>query len=53
MYLKNNRRNSEINSNYWEPQPTTIPSISDVPIDPYRPNTPLGGYGDDEDVVVD
>lgn len=37
--------------NHLEPQPLTIPH--DIPVTPNRPNTPLGGYGDDEDVVID
>lgn len=38
---------------YWDPQPTTIPVTPESPIITNRPNTPLGGYGDNEDVVID
>ena len=34
-------------------QPTSIPEIPDSPIIPGRPNYPMGGYGDDEEVVID
>ena len=40
-------------NNYWEPQATTLPSTLDSPINSNRSNTPLGGYSDDEDVVID
>lgn len=38
---------------YWETQPVTIPATSEPTISSNRLNTPLGGYGDDEDVVID
>ena len=45
--------NNDFGGNYWEPQPATSPATSETPISTNRPNTPLGGYGDDEDVVID
>jgi len=38
---------------YWEQQPATIPNTPESPIINNRPNTSLGGYNDDEDVVID
>ena len=43
----------DLGGHYWEPQPTTIPVTPESPIINNRPNTPLGGYGDDEEVVID
>lgn len=45
--------NNDFSGNYWEPQPATIPAAPEVTINPSRPNTPLGGFNDDEDVVID
>lgn len=45
--------NNEFDGNYWEPQPVTIPVTSESTIINNRPNTSLGGYGDDEDVVIE
>lgn len=39
--------------NYWEPQASTFPSTPDSPINSNLPNTPLEGYSDNEDVVID
>ena len=38
---------------YWEPQPATSPATSETLISTNRPNTTLGGFSDDEDVVID
>ena len=45
--------NDNFGDTYWDPQPTTIPVTPESPIINHRHNTPLGGYGDDEDVVID
>ena len=45
--------NNDFGGNYWEPQPATIPETHESTIKPNRPNTPLGGFNDDEDVVID
>lgn len=45
--------NNDFGGNYWEPQPATIPETHESTINPNRPNTPLGSFGDDEDVVID
>lgn len=45
--------NNEFDGNYWEPQPAAIPVTPEYPIINNRPNTSLGGYGDDEDIVID
>ena len=45
--------NNEFDGNYWEPQPATILVAPDHTISTNRPNTPLGGFSDDEDVVID
>ena len=45
--------NNDFGGNYWEPQTATIPVTPESSIINNRPNTPLGGYGDDEDVVID
>ena len=39
--------------NYWKPQPETSPATSETPISTNRPSTTLGGFSDDEDVVID
>ena len=44
---------NDFGSNYWDPQPATIPVAPEATINPSRPNTPLGGFSDDEDVVID
>lgn len=38
---------------YWNPHSTTIPVDPEPPITPNRPKKTLGGYGDDEEVVID
>ena len=45
--------NNDFGGNYWEPQPATIPAAPEIPISTNRPNTTLGGFNDDEDVVID
>ena len=45
--------NNDFGGNYWDPQPATIPVAPEATINPSRPNTPLGGFSDDEDVVID
>lgn len=44
--------NNGFGSNYWEAQQAAIPVTPESPIINNRPNTSLGGYGDDEDVVI-
>lgn len=45
--------NNDFGGNYWEPQPTTMPVIPESPIINNRANTLLGGYRDDEDIIID
>ena len=45
--------NDNFGGTYWDPQPATVPVTPESPIINNCPNTPLGGYGDDEDVVID
>ena len=45
--------NNDFGGNYWKPQPATSPTTSETPISTNRPNTTLGGFSDDEDVVID
>lgn len=45
--------NSDLGGNYWEPQPATIPAVPESTISTNRPNTTLGGFSGDEDVVID
>lgn len=45
--------NNEFDRNYWEPQPATIPAVPETTISTNRLNTSLGGFSDDEDVVID
>lgn len=45
--------NNDFGGNYWDPQPATIPAAPETPICTNRPNTTLGGFSDDEDVVID
>ena len=45
--------NNDFGGNYWESQPTTMPVIPESPIINNRPNTLLGGYRDDEDIIID
>lgn len=45
--------NNDFGGNYWNPQPATNPATSETPISTNRPNTSLGGFSDDEDVVID
>lgn len=45
--------NNDFGDNYWEPQPATIPVAPEPTISTNRPNTSLGGFSDDEDVVID
>jgi len=39
--------------NYWGAQPVTVPSASDSSVISNRPDTLMGGFDDDEDVVID
>ena len=45
--------NDNFGGAYWEPQPTTTPDTPESPIINNRPNTSLGGFSEDEDVVID
>ena len=45
--------NNDFGGNYWEPQPTTMPVIPESPIINDSANTLLGGYSDDEDIIID
>ena len=45
--------NDNFGTSYWEPQYVTNPADFEPIIRSNCPNTPLGGYGDDEDVVID
>lgn len=45
--------NNDFGGNYWDPQPATIPAAPEIPICTNRPNITLGGFSDDEDVVID
>ena len=45
--------NNDFGGNYWEPQPATIPAAPESTISKNKPNTLLGGFSDDEDVVID
>lgn len=45
--------NNEFGCDNWEPQPATIPAAPETTISTNRPNTPIGGYRDDGDVVID
>ena len=45
--------NNDFGGNYLGPQPITIPVTSESSISTNRPNTLLGGFSDDEDVVID
>ena len=45
--------NDNFGGTYWDPQPATVPVTPESPIINNRPNTPIGGYGDDEDVIID
>lgn len=45
--------NNDFGSLYWKQQSATIPDTPESPIITNRPNTSLGGYNDDEDVVID
>ena len=45
--------NNGLGGNYWEPQPVTIPVAPEPIISTNRPNSPIGGFNDDEDVVID
>ena len=45
--------NNEFDGNYWEPQPATIPAAPETTISTNRSNTSLGGFSDNEDVVID
>ncbi len=49
--IPSNNNSSSIN--YERPQPTTVPATSDSPVVSNCPATPLGGFNDDEDVVID
>ncbi len=42
--------NNGLGGNYWGPQPATIPAAPESTI---SPNNPLGGFSDDEDVVIE
>lgn len=39
--------------NYGGPQPATVPATPESPIVTNSPTAPLGGYSEDEDVVID
>ena len=45
--------NNDFGGNYWDSQPVTIPVVPESAISPNRSNTSLGGFKDDEDVVID
>lgn len=45
--------NNDFGGNYWKPQPATSPATSETPISTNHPNATLGGFSDDEDVVID
>ena len=45
--------NNKIGDNYWEPQPTTIPVAAKPITNINCPNNSLGGFSDEEDVVID
>ena len=45
--------NNDFGGNYWKPQPATSPATSETPISTNRPSTPVGGFCDEEDVVID
>lgn len=45
--------NDNFGGTYWDPQPAPIPVTPETPIINNRPNMPLGGYDDEEDVVID
>lgn len=45
--------NNDFGGNHWEPQSATIPAAPETTISTNRPNTSLGGFSDDEDVVID
>lgn len=45
--------NDNFGDTYWKLQPTTIPTAPEATINPNRPNTPQGGFNDDEDVVIE
>lgn len=45
--------NNSSGISYGGPQPATVPATPDSLVIPNRPTTSLGGYSDDEDVVID
>lgn len=45
--------NNDFGGNYWDPQPATMPVIPESLIINNRANTLLGGYRDDEDIIID
>lgn len=45
--------NDKFGGTHWEPQSTTNPAAPETTIGTNRPTTPLGGFGDEEDVVID
>lgn len=45
--------NNDFGGNYWGTQPTTIPDAPESSISTNRPNSSLGGFSDDVDVVID
>lgn len=45
--------NNDFGGNYWDPQPATMPVIPESLIFNNRANTLLGGYRDDEDIIID
>lgn len=45
--------NENNESKCWEPQHATVSINSESPFVVNRPNAPLGGYRDDEDVIID
>ena len=44
---------NDFGSNYWDPQSSTVPTSPDSTNHSNRTNTSLGGFGEDEDVVID
>lgn len=45
--------NGDLSGNHWTPQSATIPATPEPTISTNKPNTSLGGFSDDEEVVID
>lgn len=45
--------NNDLGGNDWELHPVTTPTVPKPSISTNRPNTSMGGFSDDEDVVID